>query len=114
MRRRRRCRRFCRRSSAKIKASFEEAKASGTKPDFQQMRTLHQQLQQETLQKLTPVLSSAQLKKFQVLAQMQHRHFGHFGGGPPGAAAAPGAELISRPQRRAGRTAVEPAGVPRR
>lgn len=73
----------------KIKASFEEAKASGTKPDFQQMRTLHQQLQQETLQKLTPVLSSAQLKKFQVLAQMQHRHFGHFGGGPGSAAAPP-------------------------
>ncbi len=66
---------------AKMKASFEEAKASGTKPDFQQMRTLHKQLQQETLQKLTPVLSSAQLKKFQVLAQMQRHHFGHFGGG---------------------------------
>lgn len=73
----------------KIKASFEEAKASGTKPDFQQMRTLHQQLQQETLQKLTPVLSGTQLKKFQVLAKMQHRHFGHFSGGPGSAAAPP-------------------------
>ncbi|HET9331220.1 MAG TPA: hypothetical protein VFO23_11880 [Steroidobacteraceae bacterium] len=76
---------------AKMKASFEEAKASGTKPDFQQMRTMHQQLQQETLQRLTPVLSSAQLKKFQVLAKMQHRHFGHFGG-DPGSAAAPPAQ----------------------
>jgi len=74
---------------AKMKASFEEAKAAGTKPDFQQMRTLHQQLQQETLQKLTPVLSSAQLKKFQVLAQMQRHHFGHFGGGAAGAVPPP-------------------------
>ena len=74
---------------AKMKASFEEAKASGTKPDFQQMRTMHQQLQQETLQKLTPVLSGAQLKKFQVLAKMQHRHFGHLGGGAEGAAPPP-------------------------
>jgi len=74
---------------AKMKASFEEAKASGTKPDFQQMRTMHQQLRQETLQKLTPVLSSAQLKKFEVLAKMQHRHFGHFGGGPGSATVPP-------------------------
>ncbi|HYM27041.1 MAG TPA: hypothetical protein VET66_02750 [Steroidobacteraceae bacterium] len=74
---------------AKMKASFEEAKASGTRPDFQQMRTLHKQLQQETLQRLTPVLSSAQLKKFQVLAQMQHHHFGHFGGGAEGAVSPP-------------------------
>jgi hypothetical protein len=72
---------------AKMKASWEQAKASGTKPDFQQMRALHQQLQQETLQKLTPVLSSAQLKKFQVLAQMQHH--GHFGHGGPGEAETP-------------------------
>ena len=72
---------------AKMKASFEQAKASGTKPDWQQMKALHQQVQQETLQKLTPVLSSAQLKKFQVLAQMPHHgHFGHGGpGGPDGA-----------------------------
>jgi Spy/CpxP family protein refolding chaperone len=74
---------------AKMKASFQEAKAAGTKPDFQQMRTLHTQLQQETLQRLTPVLSSAQLKKFQVLAQMQRHHFGHFHGGAEGAVPPP-------------------------
>jgi hypothetical protein len=75
---------------AKMKAGWEEAKASGTKPDFQQMHAMHQQLQQETLQKLTPVLSSAQLKKFQVLAQMQHHgHFGHGGPGGPAEAATP-------------------------
>lgn len=79
---------------AQIKQLFEQAKASGTKPDFQQMRTMHQQIQQETLQKLTPVLSAAQLKKFQVLARMgRHGHFGHGGpGGPPGATTPPPAQ----------------------
>ncbi len=76
---------------AKIKAAHEQAKAAGTKPDWQQMQALHQQLRQETLQKLTPVLSEAQLKKFQTLqemhGEMMHRHFGH--GGPPGGATPP-------------------------
>jgi hypothetical protein len=69
---------------AKMRAAFEQAKSSGTKPDWQQMKALHQQIQQETLQKLTPVLSATQLKKFQVLSQMSHRgHFRHGGGGAP-------------------------------
>jgi hypothetical protein len=76
---------------AKIKAAHEQAKASGTKPDWQQMQALHQQIRQETLQKLTPVLSESQLKKFQTLQEMHggmmHGHFGH--GGPPGASAPP-------------------------
>jgi len=76
---------------AKIKAAHEQAKASGTKPDWQQMQALHQQIQQETLQKLTPVLSASQLKKFQTLqemhGEMMHGHFGH--GGPPGGATLP-------------------------
>ena len=76
---------------AKIRAAHEQAKASGTKPDWEQMKALHQQIQQETLQKLTPVLSEAQLKKFQTLQElhtemmhheMMHEHFGH--SGPPG------------------------------
>jgi len=71
---------------AKMKDAFAQAKASGTKPDFAQLRALHQQIHQETLQKLTPVLSAAQLQKFQVLERMQGRpgHFQH--GGPDGAA----------------------------
>ena len=69
---------------AKIKAAHEQAKASGTKPDWQQMQALHQQIQQETLQKLTPVLSASQLKKFQTLQEMHNGMHGHFGhGGPP-------------------------------
>ena len=71
---------------AKIKAAHEQAKASGTKPDWQQMQALHQQIQQETLQKLTPVLSASQLKKFQTLQEMHDGMHGHFrhGGAPEG------------------------------
>jgi len=65
---------------AKAKAAFEQAHASGSKPDFAQMKALHEQLQQEIVQKLTPVLSETQLQKFQVLEQM---HQGHFHHGPP-------------------------------
>jgi hypothetical protein len=76
---------------AKMRASFEEARASGTKPDAEQMRAQHQQLHQELLQKLTPVLSPLQLQKLQVLMQMHagmhggHGHFAHDGpaGAPP-------------------------------
>ncbi|TLZ33694.1 MAG: hypothetical protein E6K25_01405 [Gammaproteobacteria bacterium] len=78
---------------AKIRAAHEQAMASGTEPDAQQMQALHQQIKQETLQKLTPVLSPAQLKKFQTLqemhGEMMHR-FGH--GGPPGADTPPPAQ----------------------
>jgi len=60
---------------AKMKAQRDATQASGQKPTFEQMKTEHEQLRQETLAKLTPVLSPAQLKKFQVL--MAER-------GPPG------------------------------
>jgi hypothetical protein len=75
---------------AKMKESFEQAKASGTRPDWQQMKTLHQQLQQETLQKLAPVLSATQLKKFQIIQKaMMHSRMGHMAHGQAGAAAPP-------------------------
>ena len=78
---------------AKMRQAFEQARASGSRPDWQQMKALHQQLQQETLQKLAPVLSALQLKKFQILSQRMHPHFGHGPdhGSPPGeeGAAAP-------------------------
>ena len=76
---------------AKMKAAHEQAKASGTKPDWQQMKAMHQQLAQETLQKLQPVLSESQLKKFQTLQEMHgammHGHFGH--DAPPSGSAPP-------------------------
>jgi hypothetical protein len=65
---------------AKMKESFEQAKASATKPDWQQMKALHQQLQQETLQKLSTgnaALSATQLKKFQIIQEAMHAHMGH-------------------------------------
>jgi len=60
---------------AKMKAQRDAMQASGQKPTFDQMKAAHDQLRQDTLTKLTPVLTPAQLKKFQVL--MEER-------GPPG------------------------------
>ena len=74
---------------AKMKQSFEQAKASGTKPDWQQMKALHEQMQQETLQKLSTVLSATQLKKFQIIQQhMNHMHH-PMNHGAPGTAQTP-------------------------
>lgn len=78
---------------AKLRAAHEQAKASGTKPDWEQMKALHQQIQQEMLQKLTPVLSPSQLKKFQTLqemhGEMMHGHFGHHDAGDAATPPAP-------------------------
>jgi len=74
---------------AKMKESFEQAKASGSKPDWQQMKALHEQLQQETLQKLAPVLSATQLKKFEIIQQAMHEHMGHHMAHARAGAAAP-------------------------
>jgi len=68
---------------AKMQAAHEQAKASGTKPDWTQMKAMHEQLAQETVQKLQPVLSPAQLKKFQTLQEM-HGEMMHGHGHPPG------------------------------
>lgn len=73
---------------AQMKAAFDQAKASGVKPDMSQMKATHEQMEAETLQKLTPILSATQLKKFQVLEQMEHDHFHHHGP-PPGGAPPP-------------------------
>ena len=70
---------------AQLRQYFEQARSSSAEPDMSAMKAMHQQLEQETLQKLTPVLTPAQLSKFQVLAKMMHgRHgFGAHGGPPP-------------------------------
>jgi hypothetical protein len=64
---------------------FEQTKAAGGKPDFQALHAARQQIQQDTLTKLSTVLSPAQLKKFQALEQMHRHGFGRHGA--PGAAA---------------------------
>jgi Spy/CpxP family protein refolding chaperone len=72
---------------AKIRAAHEQAMSSGTKPDLEQMQALHQQIKQETLQRLTPVLSEAQLKKFQTLQEMHGEMMHHLHHrAPPGGA----------------------------
>jgi Spy/CpxP family protein refolding chaperone len=59
-----------------MKALFEQAKAAGGKPDFEALHTARQQISQDTLTKLSGVLSPVQLQKFQALQQMHHG-FGH-------------------------------------
>ena len=74
---------------AKMKAQMQAAQASGTRPSFEEMRAAHQQIQAETLQQLTPVLTSTQLKKFQVLMEEEHAHGGRGPHGPPPSGDAP-------------------------
>jgi len=74
---------------AQIRELFEQAKASGTKPDFSQIKAMHQQIETDTITKLTPVLDATQLAKFQVLQKMHHPHFHGHHGPPPTSAAAP-------------------------
>ncbi len=74
---------------AKAMQAFQASKASGTRPDWQQMKAAHDQAKAETEQKLSTVLSPVQLKKFQLLEEQEHgprRHGPH--GPPPGAPAA--------------------------
>jgi len=75
---------------AQMKALFEQTKAAGGKPDFQAMHAAHQQIAQDTLTKLSTVLSATQLTKFQTLQQMHHgfAHRGGPGGASPAAAPA--------------------------
>lgn len=70
---------------AKMKAQFQTAQAAGTRPTFEEMRAARQQLQAETVQQLTPVLTPAQLKKFEVLMEEERGPHGHgHGHGPHG------------------------------
>jgi hypothetical protein len=69
---------------SQMKAQWQAAKAAGTKPDFAQMRSAFQQLHQDTLTKLSTVLSATQLTKFKTLESMTRHHgfrHGGFGGG---------------------------------
>jgi hypothetical protein len=69
---------------------FEQARAAGGKPDLQALHAARQQISQDTLQRLSGVLSPVQLKKYQALEQMHAHGFGHHG--PPA-----GAPAISPP-----------------
>ncbi len=69
---------------AKMKALFEQARASGTRPSFEQMRAQHQQIEQESMTQLTPLLTAAQLNKFKILLQERASLGMHPLGGPHG------------------------------
>jgi len=71
---------------AQMRQLFEQSQTGGAKGDFQAMHAAHEQIRQDTLQKLSAVLSPAQLKKFQALEQMHAHGFAHHGanhGAPP-------------------------------
>jgi Spy/CpxP family protein refolding chaperone len=74
---------------AKMRAQFQAAKASGTKPSFDEMRAARQQSLAETIQQLTPVLTASQLKKFQVLKEEEQGPRGRGPHGPPSGDAPP-------------------------
>jgi hypothetical protein len=71
---------------AQMRALFAQAKAAGGQPDYQALHAARTQIKQDTLAKLSGVLSAVQLKKFQTLQQMHAHGFGHRG--PPGGAPA--------------------------
>lgn len=50
----------------------KEAKESGTRPTREQMQAKHQQMKQETIEKLRPILSDQQLTKFEALTDHPH------------------------------------------
>jgi Spy/CpxP family protein refolding chaperone len=71
---------------AKMRAQFQAAQASGTKPSFEQRRAAREQMRTETVQQLTPVLTPSQLKKFEVLMEEHAEGRGPHGSAPSGGA----------------------------
>jgi hypothetical protein len=64
---------------AQLKALIEQTRAAGGKPDFQALHAARQQIDQDTVTRLSGVLAPLQLRKFQALQQMRHG-FGRRGG----------------------------------
>ncbi len=58
---------------AKMLAAREEAEASGVRPSHEEMHKRREQMQQETLEQLKPVLTEEQLQKFQSLMKERRR-----------------------------------------
>ena len=68
---------------AQMRALIEQTQAAGGEGDFQALQAARQQINEDTVTKLSGVLSPAQLKKFEALRQLRHG-FGHRG--PPSGA----------------------------
>ena len=71
---------------AAMRAERQAAQASGTRPSFQDMQARRAQAQQDLIDKLSGVLSDAQITKLKVLLEPPHGGFG----GPPGGATGAG------------------------
>jgi hypothetical protein len=52
-----------------MRATMEQEHASGQKPSRDEMRAKHEQLQKDTMDKLSSILDAQQLKKFQALTE---------------------------------------------
>ena len=64
-----------------MRSYWESQKASGAKPNFQQMRQERQQLQQQVVTTMeSQGLSETQIQKLQILMTPQGRHWRHRGG----------------------------------
>jgi hypothetical protein len=55
---------------SQMQALREQAQASGKRPDFEQMQQQRAQAEKDLIDKLRPVLSDVQLKKFEALREM--------------------------------------------
>jgi hypothetical protein len=71
-----------------MRTQMQQDLASGQKPSHEQMRAKHEQLQKDTMTKLSSILDAQQLKKFQALTEhgpggdgWGHHHGGHGWGG---------------------------------
>ena len=60
----------------KMRAAHEEHRSAGTRPTREEMTKLHEQMKQETVEKLQGVLTPEQIKKFEVLMDHPHPHRG--------------------------------------
>jgi hypothetical protein len=72
-----------------MRATMEQEHASGQHPSRDEMRTRHEQLQKDTMDKLSSILDAQQLKKFQALTEHGPgggwgRHHGDHGWGDQG------------------------------
>ena len=74
---------------ARMKAQFQAAQASGTKPTLEEMRAARQQSHAETVQQITPLLTASQLKKFEVLMEEERATHGRGRHGPSSGATPP-------------------------
>jgi Spy/CpxP family protein refolding chaperone len=62
-----------------MQALREQARSSGQRPDFDQVQKQRLQAEKDLLDKLRPVLTDVQLKKFEVLRELTSRKHGPHG-----------------------------------